>query len=88
VARIANKIGIDYSMQGGSFDEILCISSNESNLWLFNLQVEAGMSTQSSGFLLENWIEIPKECNRSPITFNKSKISDDTNALRPKILIY
>jgi hypothetical protein len=84
VARIAKKFGLDYSTQEGFYDEILGIPSKP---WLFYLQVEAGMSTQSSGGLLVNWIEIPKECNRSPITFNTSRIYYENDALRPKILI-
>ena len=45
------------------------------------------MSTQASGGLLVNWIEIPKECNRAPITFNTSRIAYDSEALRPRIMI-
>jgi hypothetical protein len=84
VSRIAKRFGLDYSMQEGFYDEILGIPSTP---WLFYLQVDAGMSTQASGGLLVNWIEIPKECNLSPITFNTSKIFYDSNALRPKISI-
>ncbi len=84
VARIAKKFGLDYSMQEGFYDEILGIPSIP---WLFYLQVEAGMSTQSSGGLQINWLEIPKECNRSPITFNTSKIYYESDALIPNILI-
>jgi hypothetical protein len=82
--RIAKKFGLDYSMQEGFYDEILGIPANP---WLFYLQVEPGMSTQATGGLLVNWIEIPKECDRSPITFNTSRIFYDNDALRPKISI-
>jgi hypothetical protein len=84
VARIAKKFGLDYSMQEGFYDDLLGIPSTP---WLFYLQVEAGMSTQASGGLLVNWIEIPKECNRAPITFNTSRIAYDSEALRPRIMI-
>jgi hypothetical protein len=84
VAKIAKKFGLDYSMQEGFYDEILGIPANP---WLFYLQVEAGMSTQAAGGLQVNWIEIPKECSRSPITFNTSRIFYDNDALRPKISI-
>ncbi len=83
--KIAQKFDVDYSKQEGFYDEILGIASDP---WLFYLQVEGGMSTQATGGLILNWIEIPKECDRSPISFNTTRIYfENPDALTPKISI-
>ena len=83
--KIAEKFDVDYSKQEGFYDEVLGIASNP---WLFYLQVEGGMSTKATGGLILNWIEIPKECDRSPVSFNTTRIYfENSDALKPKISI-
>ena len=84
LSKITKKFGLDYTKQEGFLDDKLGIPANP---WLFYLKTDPGMSTQATGGLLVNWIEIPKECDLPPITFNTSRIFYDNDALRPKIVI-
>ncbi len=84
---IVAAYGLDYTTQPGFYDEKLEAFATP---WLFYLEVGPGMSTRSgpAGSLDLNWIEIPKECNHSVITFNTSRIFFESGeSLQPQITI-
>jgi hypothetical protein len=77
---VQDQYSVDFSWQPEFYDQ----NGYFVKPWIFLLQVEAGMATTR---LDVNWIQIPKACQTSSISFNSSRINYPSNILNPKVTI-
>jgi hypothetical protein len=77
---VQDQYNVDFSWQPEFYDQ----NGYFAQPWIFLLQIEAGMATTR---LDVNWIQIPKACNTSSISFNSSTVNYPNNILNPKVTI-